>query len=129
MEKKKLKFFKKLLLKKKKELENRLAGLEEKLKNSQQEASSDLSAYPIHVADIGTDAELREEESILIESVVKELSRVNKALTKIYSHTCPTDGRRAYGICEKCKSEIPDSRLKLIPHSEFCIKCLQKVKK
>jgi len=113
-------YFKKLLLKKKKELEESLAALEEKFDDALQDVSSDLSAYPLHMADIGTDTEQREENSYLVESLVKELSWVNKALEKTYSKT--------YGICERCGNDIPKKRLKAIPYAEFCVKCLQKEK-
>ncbi|MDI6840578.1 MAG: TraR/DksA family transcriptional regulator [bacterium] len=115
MEAKRLVYFKRLLLKKKEELEDQLAEIEAKFVSSQQEASNDLSAYPLHTADLATDAETREEESLVISSIVNELDKVNKAIEKIDSNT--------YGLCEKCGSEISERRLKLIPYAEFCTKC------
>jgi len=115
MEAKKIEYFKRLLLERKKELEARLAEIEAKFNNSQKEASSDLSAYPLHIADLGTDAEMREEDSIIVNSIVDKLNEVNKSIEKIYSHT--------YGLCEKCSAKISEQRLKFIPYARFCTKC------
>ena len=30
-----------------------------------------------------------------------------------------------FGICKKCKQEIPLERLMIQPHSKFCVKCAQ----
>ncbi len=43
------------------------------------------------------------------------LININSALEKIKNNT--------YGICEKCKKEIPIERLKVSPESKFCLKC------
>lgn len=115
MEADKLDYFKRRLLKRKRQLEEQLADLEERFSLSQQESASDLSNLPTHMADLASDSESREECSYLIDSTVEELHRVNNALDKIYSDT--------YGICEKCGYEIHFERLKAIPYAELCIKC------
>ena len=43
------------------------------------------------------------------------LQNINSALERIE--------KGKYGICEKCKKEIPIERLKISPESKFCIKC------
>jgi len=43
------------------------------------------------------------------------LQNINSALEKIKNNK--------YGICEKCKKEIPIERLKISPDARFCIKC------
>lgn len=115
MESEKLKYFHNLLLKRKKELEDYLADVEEKLGKSQQDASADLSTQPTHPADLATDSEIREEGAYFINSAVNELRTINKALEKIHSNT--------YGYCENCGCEISIERLEAIPYAEFCIKC------
>jgi len=47
-----------------------------------------------------------------------KLREVNLALGKIK--------RERYGICEKCKKPIPQSRLKACPEARFCLKCRQR---
>jgi len=108
MDTKKLKYLEGLLLKMKKEFEEELAELEEKFNLSQQDSSHDISAYPTHPADLGSDTESREESSYLITSIVKKLGRVNHAIEKICSGT--------YGTCENCESKIPFEHLKTIPY-------------
>lgn len=115
MKRKEFELLKNLLLKKKTELENRIADREEKLKFSQQESAGDLSSYPTHMGDIGSDVEQREQSVHFYETLVKELQRVNRALEKTES--------KEYGICEKCRKKISFNRLKAIPYAELCIKC------
>lgn len=43
------------------------------------------------------------------------LQNINSALEKIKNNK--------YGICEKCKKEIPIERLKISPEARFCLKC------
>lgn len=47
-----------------------------------------------------------------------KLQNVNLALEKIK--------KNKYGICEKCKKEIPLERLKISPESKYCLECQNK---
>jgi len=44
-----------------------------------------------------------------------QLQNIDLALEKIK--------KDKYGICEKCKKEIPAERLKVSPEARFCLKC------
>ena len=56
MDKKSLKFFKDLLLKKKAELSKGIEHIaKDALKTSQRDATGDLSGYSLHMADMATD--------------------------------------------------------------------------
>jgi len=46
------------------------------------------------------------------------LQNINLALEKIQKEN--------YGICEKCKNEIPEERLSVHPEARFCLKCENK---
>ena len=46
------------------------------------------------------------------------LQNINEALKRLKKGT--------YGICEKCKKQIPDERLKVYPEAKFCMKCKSK---
>jgi len=46
------------------------------------------------------------------------LQNINEALKRFKKGT--------YGICEKCKKQIPDERLKVYPEAKFCMKCKSK---
>ena len=48
-------------------------------------------------------------------SLETRLKDINLALEKI------KEGR--YGICEKCRKEIPQERLQVYPEARFCLKC------
>lgn len=110
-----IQYFRNILLKKKTDCENRLAKLEERMKHTQQEDSGDASTYPLHIGDIASDTEVKEQSSYIISSIVKELRRINKALERLDSGN--------YGYCENCGSSININRLNTIPYAELCIKC------
>jgi len=85
------------------------------LQRSQREASGDLSAYSIHMADLGTDAMEREKDLLLASAEGKVAHQIREALAKIADGT--------YGICEDCGKPIGVKRLEVIPYALFCTKC------
>ena len=52
-------------------------------------------------------------------SLELRLKNIDLALEKIK--------KGEYGICEKCRKEIPIARLKVSPEARFCLKCSVKV--
>ena len=50
-----------------------------------------------------------------------KLKQVEVALKKV------EDGE--YGICEQCEQEILETRLEIMPYTEFCIQCLSEIEK
>ena len=50
-----------------------------------------------------------------------KLKQVEAALKKV-------DGGE-YGICGQCKQEILETRLEIMPYTEFCIHCLSEIEK
>ena len=50
-----------------------------------------------------------------------KLKQVEAALKKV--------GDGEYGICEQCKQEILETRLEIMPYTEFCIHCLSEIEK
>ena len=50
-----------------------------------------------------------------------KLKKVEVALKKV------EDGE--YGICEQCEQEILETRLEIMPYTEFCIQCLSEIEK
>jgi len=81
---------------------------------------------PDHVSDnAAIDTDVREQvghETVVAQ--IKDLERQNvsihEALTRIE--------KRTYGQCEKCDSDIPLERLKIIPEACFCIECEKKLR-
>lgn len=47
---------------------------------------------------------------------VEKLRRIEQALTSLHAHS--------YGICSRCRQEIPYARLKVQPYSLYCVPCL-----
>ena len=116
MDKKELKFFKELLLKKKEALTKGIEHIaNDALKTSQREAAGDLSAYSLHMADMATDNFDREFNLGLASSEQQILNQIDEALRKI------DEGH--YGICDICSKPISQKRLVAVPYTSFCIKC------
>lgn len=122
MDKKDSKVFKELLAKKKIELLKGIKHIsEDALKTSQREASGDLSAYSLHMADMATDNYDREFALNLAENEQKILNRIEMALEKI------EEG--AYGDCESCGKKITKVRLTAVPYAELCVPCQEQQEK
>ncbi len=78
-------------------------------------ASGDVSAMPIHMADIGSDNFEKEFALGLIEAEQQELRDIDAALQKIEQGT--------FGECEVCAGTIGYGRLSAIPFARLCIEC------
>ncbi len=122
MNKKDLKFFKELLLKKKTDLAKGIDHIaNDALKTSQRDAAGDLSAYSLHMADMATDNYDREFSLGLADNEQKILNRINEALEKIDDNK--------FGLCELCEKKISKVRLKAVPYAELCVPCQEKQEK
>ena len=76
------------------------------------------------MADISDDAARsygRKLQGDLEEHEYIKLKQVEAALKKV------EDGE--YGICEQCEQEILETRLEIMPYTEFCIQCLSEMEK
>ena len=122
MNKKDLKLFKELLMKKKADLAKGIDHIaNDALKTSQRDAAGDLSAYSLHMADMATDNYDREFSLGLADNEQKILNRINEALEKIEENK--------FGLCELCEKKISKVRLKAVPYAEFCVPCQKKQEK
>ncbi len=90
---------------------------DETLSKSRMDASGDLSAMPLHMADIGSENYDQEFTLGLLEAEEQEVREIDEALKRVDEKT--------YGKCEGCAKQITKSRLKAIPYSRLCIKCKQ----
>lgn len=123
MDKKDIKAFKELLVKRKIELAKGIEHIaEDALKTSQRDAAGDLSAYSLHMADMATDNYDREFALNLADNEQKILNRIDAALEKIET----TD---TFGLCESCGKKITKVRLKAVPYAELCLPCQEKQEK
>jgi len=85
------------------------------LRKEEQEVAVELPADGLDVArsleDVETDAGLIERYEYRLRDIDAAFSRLER-------------GR--YGICEKCKQEIPVERLRAVPFAAYCIDCQTK---
>lgn len=122
MDKKDIKIFKELLLKKKAALSKGIEHIaNDALKTSQRDAAGDLSAYSLHMADMATDNYDREFALNLADNEQKILNRIDAALEKMDGDT--------FGLCEVCNKKISKVRLKAVPYAELCVPCQEKQEK
>jgi RNA polymerase-binding transcription factor DksA len=87
------------------------------LSQSRTEAAGDLSAMPLHMADIGTDNFEREQTLSFIQSDSMTLILIDEAMARIKAGT--------YGICENCGCAIPKVRLNVLPFTDSCVRCVE----
>jgi DnaK suppressor protein len=88
------------------------------LRKTRSESSGDLSSMPIHMADVGTDNFEQEFTLSLMEHDGTTLEQIEAALERI------EDG--LYGVCVACEAKIPKTRLNVLPHTPYCVKCADK---
>lgn len=79
------------------------------------QADGGLSNVPMHLADISTDLNAQEVNSILMEHEHRLMEEVSAALARLNNHI--------YGSCEACGQTISEPRLQAIPYARHCIKC------
>lgn len=119
MTKKDLDKYKKLLLKKKEEVRLAMKHIEqETLSRSQRDASGDLSAYTMHIADVATDSYDREFSLGLATNAQRILYEIEEALKRVEE--------KNFGNCLTCDKPINRRRLNAIPYASLCIECQSK---
>lgn len=78
-------------------------------------AAGDLSDYPFHLADHGTDSYDQEMDTVEAERASRELEEITDALRRLYQ-----DPDR-FGICENTGDPIPLERLEIVPWARTCV--------
>jgi DnaK suppressor protein len=89
-------------------------SIDEHSEESDQDRAGDLTAYPFHTADRGTDTMQTELEASLATRVSRELAEIDAALERLYQHP------EQFGICESTGREIPFERLDVVPWARTC---------
>ena len=106
-------------------LRDRLGGdvshlTDEALHTADEQAGSNLSHVPLHMADLGTDNYERENTLRLLANEGQLLGEINAALERIDKGT--------FGRCEECGAPIqPRERLRELPYTRYCVACAQKL--
>ena len=117
--KQQLKFFRQLLITERAKCADEIKSIAQDAAKSPRDASGDLSAYTVHMADMAADTYEREMSMNIVSSEQEVLYQIDDALKRI------DDG--SFGICQQCNKPIVMSRLKAVPYASMCIAC-QRVK-
>ena len=78
---------------------------------------SELSNAPLHLGDMGTDAQLYDMNAALLENEQFIATEARQALDRF--------NPRTFGICEACGRPIPLQRLEAIPYTRYCVACAE----
>ncbi|HHW47047.1 MAG TPA: conjugal transfer protein TraR [Clostridiaceae bacterium] len=112
----KIEYFRQLLLKQKRDIEQTINTMKKNNTGTQGEYyPTELSSYDNHPAEIGTDlfgVEMNTALKVHEEHLLKE---IHDALGRI------DDG--SFGKCEFCGNEISEERLEALPYARLCIDC------
>ncbi len=119
LSKQQLKQFRQLLITERAKVAGEIKAIAQETAKSPRDASGDLSAYTIHLADMAADTYEREMSMSIVSSEQEVLYQIDDALKRM------DDG--SYGICQECNTPITLSRLKAVPYASMCIAC-QRVK-
>ena len=114
MKKNKLKHFQTLLENIRTENFGDVEKTHHNIKNNEIEQMADISDDAARSYGRKLQGDLEEHEWV-------KLKQVEAALKKV------EDGE--YGICEQCGQEILETRLEIMPYTEFCIQCLSETEK
>jgi DnaK suppressor protein len=82
-----------------------------------QQADGDLTTYPLHLADEGTDTMEQEKEFLLATKEGRLVYAIDDALRTLYREP------ERFGICTECNNEIAFERLDIVPWAQMCVDC------
>jgi RNA polymerase-binding transcription factor DksA len=77
----------------------------------------DLTRYPMHPADQGTDTQGQEQALSLLSQETERLTLIDDALLRLARDP------ESFGTCENCNQPIAADRLELVPWTRFCMDC------
>lgn len=109
MQESEIKYFRDILLDRKKQILKNISGVNEELNQLSSLELNDEGDY----ASASSDSLV---ESAIVAQQEQELREINISLHKI-------EKTKTYGICEMCEDMIGVQRLKVKPHATYCIDC------
>lgn len=110
-----IKTFRQLLITERQKLAEEIKTIARDVSISPRDASGDLSAYTVHMADMAADTYDRELSMNLVSSEQELLYQIDDALKRL--------DEGSFGICQQCNQPITMSRLKAVPYASMCINC------
>jgi len=102
------------LLEERERLMRALARYHEESRGTLQEASGDVSAFRMHMADVGTDTADQEFDAANAARQTAELAAIDAALEQLYQRP------EEYGRCQRGGEPIPFERLDVLPWARTC---------
>ena len=84
---------------------------------AQLEGDGELTNYPLHLADEGTDTMEQEQSFLLLSKEGRLLIEIDEALRTLYKEP------DRYGICTNCDEPIAFERLDIVPWTQMCVTC------
>lgn len=118
MDKKKLDYYKKLLLKLKEDFAHDIKNMSTN-PVAETNDSRDVSGHVLHMADVATDMYDHEFNLGLASNEREILYKVDLALKRIAD--------KSFGTCLECEKDIPVARLNAIPYADTCRQCQEKL--
>lgn len=83
----------------------------------EEKGDGDLTTYPFHLADEGTDTIEQEQEFLLRSVEGRRLYEIDDALRTLYKEP------ERYGKCMSCGNDIAVERLDIVPWAKLCLDC------
>lgn len=115
MDKKKLEYFKNLLLEERKETIENLENIKEREEDIGEQLDNELSSYGNHPGDIGTELYMQEQQIGFKEQLEQKIQEIDQSLEDIETGE--------YGYCNNCEEIISEERLEIIPYAKECLDC------
>jgi DnaK suppressor protein len=100
-----------------------LQKFDDKTRAEGAQSDGDLTMYPLHLADEGTDTMEQEKEFLLATKEGSLLYAIDEALRTLYREP------ENYGVCRNCASEISFERLDIVPWAQYCVSCQREMEK
>jgi DnaK suppressor protein len=117
MTKKELEQLEKLLVRERERVIKALRQLDDSV--SPTSGDGDLTTYPLHLADEGTDTMEQEQSFMLLSKEGRLLIDIDVALRTLYKEP------ERFGRCLNCDQAIAFARLEVIPWTRMCLTCQQ----
>lgn len=112
----KINFFRKNLIEERIKIEKMLDRMENHgIEGFSDEYTTELSLYDNHPADLGTEMFIKEQDEGIISQFKNILDKIDTSLEDLEKGN--------YGICKRCRRQINEERLKLVPYLKYCIDC------
>ncbi len=117
MTQKQLQHFEQRLLRERERALKAFRRIDERVRTEPENDDGDITSYPVHLADEGTDTMEQEKEFLLLSKEGRLLYWIDEGLRTLYRTP------ELYGRCTDCGASIAPERLDIIPWARLCLEC------